>query len=57
MPYADGPLLRGWKSISSFACGEFSIGEEAILFVVLGQVKEKVEDQAGDTAWPNSGLS
>lgn len=35
MPSADGLLLRGWKSISSFACSEFSIGEKAILFVVL----------------------
>lgn len=51
MPHASGLLLRGWKSISFFACNGFSIEEGAILFVVLGQVKERLEDQACDSAF------
>ena len=50
MPHAAGLLLRGWKSISFFACSEISI-EEALLFVVLGQVKKRLEDEADDGAF------
>lgn len=50
MPHAEGLLARGWKSISFFAFREFCVEEEVILFVVLGRVKEKIEDKAGEVA-------
>lgn len=47
MPHANCLLLIGGNPLS---CSEFSI-EEAILFVGLGQVKERLGDQAGDAAF------